>query len=319
MTLATCTMSHSPLVELNSPASSVRARVDDALAGARRFVSRFSPDLVVLFGPDHYNGFTYRVMPPFCLGYSAHAIGDFGTPSGEVPVDRKLAQQISESLLASGIDIAVSEGMTVDHGFAQPLDFLFGGIDRVPVVPIFVNCVAEPLGPISRSVALGRVVGECLDGGEDRRVLLVGSGGLSHDPPIPKLDGASGAVAELLTGVRETTVEERRERERRVVEVGRTFAAGTAELRDLNPLWDREFIDHLAEGEFELFDKWTNDDITRKAGGSAHEIRTWIAAYAALASAGEYRMLSRFYEAIPEWIAGFGVTTAVAEGSELSN
>ncbi|MQY21719.1 2,3-dihydroxyphenylpropionate/2,3-dihydroxicinnamic acid 1,2-dioxygenase [Nocardia sp. RB20] len=45
-------------------------------------------------------------------------------------------------------------------------------------------------------------------------------------------------------------------------------------------------------------------------GGSAHEVRTWIAAYAALAAGGSYELEYRFYEAIPEWIAGFAVTTA---------
>jgi 2,3-dihydroxyphenylpropionate 1,2-dioxygenase len=47
-----------------------------------------------------------------------------------------------------------------------------------------------------------------------------------------------------------------------------------------------------------------------QGGGSAHEVRTWIAAYASLAATGKYEMTSRFYEAIPAWIAGFAVTTA---------
>lgn len=47
-----------------------------------------------------------------------------------------------------------------------------------------------------------------------------------------------------------------------------------------------------------------------EGGGSAHEVRTWIAAYAALAATGSYTMTSRFYEPVPEWIAGFSITTA---------
>ncbi|MFG6202005.1 hypothetical protein [Nonomuraea sp. JJY05] len=42
----------------------------------------------------------------------------------------------------------------------------------------------------------------------------------------------------------------------------------------------------------------------------AHEVRTWIAAFASLAATGRYRMTFRFYRAIPEWIAGFAVATA---------
>jgi 2,3-dihydroxyphenylpropionate 1,2-dioxygenase len=48
------------------------------------------------------------------------------------------------------------------------------------------------------------------------------------------------------------------------------------------------------------------------AGGSVHEVRTWIAAYSSLAALGDYRVTYRFYEAIPAWIAGFGVTTATS-------
>jgi 2,3-dihydroxyphenylpropionate 1,2-dioxygenase len=46
-------------------------------------------------------------------------------------------------------------------------------------------------------------------------------------------------------------------------------------------------------------------------GNSAHEVRTWIAAYASLAATGPYEPRSRFHEPIPERIAEFTVTTAV--------
>ena len=31
----------------------------------------FNPDLVVVFGPDHFNGFFYELMPAFCIGTAA--------------------------------------------------------------------------------------------------------------------------------------------------------------------------------------------------------------------------------------------------------
>ena len=33
--------------------------------------SMFTPDLVVVFGPDHFNGFFYELMPAFCIGTAA--------------------------------------------------------------------------------------------------------------------------------------------------------------------------------------------------------------------------------------------------------
>jgi len=69
-------MSHSPLMAFNEPAPGVRDRVDAAFAEARLFISDFAPELVVLFGPDHYNGFFYDMMPSFCIGAAAESIGD---------------------------------------------------------------------------------------------------------------------------------------------------------------------------------------------------------------------------------------------------
>ncbi|MFC7661462.1 hypothetical protein ACFQV8_40575 [Pseudonocardia benzenivorans] len=78
----------------------------------------------------------------------------------------------------------------------------------------------------------------------------------------------------------------------------------------LNPEWDTALLDVLASGDLERIDAWPNDWFVEQAGHSSHEVRTWIAAYAALGAAGRYEVETSFYEAIPEWIAGFGLTTA---------
>lgn len=309
MALAVCTMSHSPLMGENDPEPEVAAAVEAAFAQARAFVADFAPELVLLLGPDHYNGFFYDMMPPFCLGTGASSVGDYRTAAGPLPVDRDAAYTLVRHVLAEGVDLAYSERMFVDHGLAQPLEILFGGLDAMPVVPVFVNSVAEPLGPVSRV----RLLGEALGRGAaslDRRVLIVGSGGLSHDPPVPRLEGAAPAVAERLIAGRNPTPEERAAREQRVYAAGRAFAAGTATLAPLNPAWDRRLMALLAGGGFAEIDTWANEEFVAQAGHSGHEVRTWIAAYAALSTAGRYDVVSSFYHPIPEWIAGFGVTTA---------
>src|SRR5882672_4117900 len=137
-------MSHSPLMGFTEPAVETRERVDMALGGARKFVAEFDPDLVVVFGPDHYNGFFYDMMPSFCIGAAAESIGDYDTPAGPLPVDHDAALMLVRGVLDAEIDVTLSERMYVDHGFAQPLQVLLGGIDRAPVVPVFINCVAVP-------------------------------------------------------------------------------------------------------------------------------------------------------------------------------
>jgi 2,3-dihydroxyphenylpropionate 1,2-dioxygenase len=208
------------------PAVETRERVDMALGGARKFVAEFDPELVVLFGPDHYNGFFYDMMPSFCIGASAESIGDYDTPAGPLLVDHDVAWTFVRAALDAEIDVALSERMYVDHGVAQPLEVLLGGIDRTPVVPVFINCVAEPIGPARRARLLGSVIGSTA-ASLNRRVLIVGSGGLSHDPPVPRLeDAAPDVAAALISEGRRLTPEQRAARQLRVIQAGRDYAAG---------------------------------------------------------------------------------------------
>lgn len=309
MPVALCTTSHSPLVGLHDPEPRIRAEVDAVLAGARTFAAEFGPDLVVVFAPDHYNGFLYDLMPPFCIGSAATSVGDYGLTAGPLNVDRTAAHAIADDVLQSGIDIAVSEDMHVDHGLVQPLTFLFPELNSIPVVPVFINCVAYPLGPAVRARLLGAAIGASLRGLE-RRVLVVGSGGLSHDPPVPRLSEAPPDVADRLTHGRNPTREQRAKRESGTLAAAREFAQGRGPFRALNPEWDALVLRSLAAGDFAAVDEQPNDWFVEQGGHSAHEVRTWIAAYAALAAQGPYEVCSTYYRAIPEWFAGFATTTA---------
>jgi 2,3-dihydroxyphenylpropionate 1,2-dioxygenase len=309
MPLALATTSHTPLMGVTQPASDVVAAVDATFDQVRATIRQFDPELVIIFAPDHYNGVFYDLLPPFCIGAAATACGDYGTAAGPLDVDRDAAHAITASVLASGIDVAMSERMTVDHGFAQPLELLLGSTTALPVVPIFINSVAEPLCPVSRIRLLGEAVGRAVLE-LDRRVLLVGSGGLSHDPPVPQLADAPPEVAERLIAGRNPTGEQRSQREHRVIAASREFASGTTTLQPLNPGWDRRVMQMLADGQLSEIDGWSNAEFVEHGGHSAHEVRNWIAAYAALSAAGPYEVNTSFYRAIPEWIAGFGVTTA---------
>ncbi|MEU6261477.1 3-carboxyethylcatechol 2,3-dioxygenase [Streptomyces sp. NPDC047043] len=309
MPLALVTTSHSPLLGINPPPADVERAVEDAFAETRRFIGEFDPELVVIFAPDHYNGVFYDLLPPFCLGMAASSIGDYTTRTGPLDVDREAAALVVEHVLAADVDLAISERLEVDHGFAQPLEILFGAVAAVPTVPIFINSVAVPLAPVRRVRRLGHAVGSAL-AGLGKRVLVLGSGGLSHDPPVPRLAGATAQEAERLIAGRQPSPDERTAREVRVLRAGRAMATGTDDLQPLNPDWDHLVMRTLAAADFDTVDGWSTDWFAKEAGNSAHEVRTWIAAYAALAADGPYRVSQSFYRPIPEWIAGFGITTA---------
>jgi 2,3-dihydroxyphenylpropionate 1,2-dioxygenase len=95
------------------------------------------------------------------------------------------------------------------------------------------------------------------------------------------------------------------------MDAARAFAYGDSPLQPLNPEWDQAFLDLVDSSRLDEVDAWSNGWIEQQAGHSAHEIRTWIAAFAALAAHGRYRTDHRFYRAAPELIAGFAVRTAV--------
>ena len=148
-------MSHSPLLNLPGPSQDLLDDINTALGDARAFVRAYDPELVVIFSPDHYNGFFYRVMPPFCIGTNAVGVGDFGTQAGPLNVPEDIATDCATAVLDAGVDVAISASMDVDHGTVQPLQTLFGDAAAIPVVPIFINSVATPLGPLKRARALG--------------------------------------------------------------------------------------------------------------------------------------------------------------------
>jgi 2,3-dihydroxyphenylpropionate 1,2-dioxygenase len=303
-------MSHSPLLNLPGPSRALLDEIEGAIADAREFVEDYDPELVVIFSPDHYNGFFYKAMPPFCIGLRANGVGDYGTYAGPLNVPEDLATDCATAVLAAGVDVAVSASMDVDHGTVQPLEKLFGDATARPVIPIFVNAIAVPLGPLHRCRALGAAVGAYL-AGLDKRVLVVGSGGLSHSPPVPALATAPPAVLERIVDGRPMTAEQRQARQAAVIEAARSFAGGESELQPLNPLWDHRFLEIVDEGRLSEVDQWSNSFVAYEGGSSAHEIRTWIAAFAALETSGPYQTAVRYYKPAAELIAGFAIRTAV--------
>jgi 2,3-dihydroxyphenylpropionate 1,2-dioxygenase len=191
------------------------------------------------------------------------------------------------------------------------LETLFGRADAVPVLPIFINSVATPLGPIKRSRALGAAVGTFL-ATLDKRVLVLGSGGLSHDPPVPTLATAPPAALGRIVAGEPMSDEQRAARQTAVIAAAHDFAHGESPLQPLNPDWDGALLELLDGNRIADVDAWTNSWIAAEAGNSAHEVRTWIAAFAAMAARGSYETRLRYYRAAPELIAGFAVRTAVA-------
>jgi 2,3-dihydroxyphenylpropionate 1,2-dioxygenase len=301
--------SHTPLMDHVPTDPAVDAEVRAHFAALAEDVRDYDPELIILFGPDHFKGFFYEMMPPFTVGIRASSIGDYDIGGGDFDVPEDLALDCVRNLLSHDIDMAMSYRMQADHGFAQIPVLLTGSVSAYPTIPIHINCAGPPLPSIRRVRAMGEQVGRWAMQLR-KRVLIVGSGGLSHDPPIPNIATAPRPVAEMLISGRNQSAEVLRAREEANFDLARKLARGEAESLPLNPDWDRAFMSQMAAGNFSAIERMGEDELTAIAGCGGQEVRNWVAAYAAQGAAGPASHRNIYYQDIAEWNAGMGIATA---------
>lgn len=307
ITAAAC-MSHSPLLDRNRADPAVEQAWGDAVAFAGQFLAETKPDYCVVFYPDHLNGFLYNLLPAFCIGAAGRSLGDFGTVPGVMDIPEDAAADCAAYCLAHDIDVALSYAMEIDHGAVQPVEALAAHGVPTRFIPIFINCAAPPRPSFSRARTLGRVVGEWAKG-RSERIAFIGSGGLSHDPPQPKIKDAVGGVADRLRHGVALSHADRLTRQHRVHQEGRVFPTNSS-LRPLEPEWDRSLMDAFEAGQLDLLDTMDDEALTAKGGSGSHELRCWLAALSAVSSGGGFTARKLFYEAVDPWITGMGVMTA---------
>jgi len=303
MALAMLCASHSPLMGTVAAPPDIER---DAASGFRALADRvtaFAPDYVIQFSPDHFNGFFYDLMPSFCLGLEASSIGDWNTRAGSLKVPGDAAASLLTAIREHEVDIALSHRMPVDHGFVQIWEMMFGRFDALPIVPIFVNCAAPPLPSYRRARRLGEAVG-AFAARSGQRVLIACSGGLSHDPPVPRLETATPEVRERLIAGRNPGAAARQARVQAISAAGIAAGLGEGPCLPLNPDWDRRFIDIMQRGDLDALERLSTPDVIREAGAGGPETLTWMAAAAAMSAAGPYRAELVYYQPIHCWIAG---------------
>lgn len=269
-------LSHSPFMTLPDRSDAgyeYRAAVEET----KKFIGDFAPDVVVLLAPDHMN-LLNQVRPPFTGILSGETLSEFGIPRLKLNV-HPVAQPLFQDLVTMDVDLAVGEGVSVDHGLGLTLMQLFDDPESVPIVPIIVNAIGFPLFPVARARRVGEQMGRALLS-YDGRVMFIGTGGLSHNPPFP----------EPAPGVQKFTPQERAE------------ALSTA-VEYIDPEWDRALLARMADGDADCFSSLAQADIDSRGGG-ANEVRTWAAAWAA---GGSPAATFTSYEPVEPWITGMGV------------
>jgi hypothetical protein len=167
-----------------------------------------SPDVVVIVGDDQKETFDEEAVPGIGLyvgdglwdwpasgehearirkfpGLAAAEWARHGSSDTLHPVHSALSSHLAESLTLANFDVTVStrqrDGHTLGHAFTFPR-YRLGLPDTVPIVPVFLNTYYQPNVPLpSRCYALGRALADGIGSfGEDLRVVVLASGGLSH-------------------------------------------------------------------------------------------------------------------------------------------
>ncbi len=162
----------------------------DGFPPVRQWLDRVQPDVVVLFYNDHGLNFFLDKMPTFAVGAAAqyrNADEGWGLPNfGVYRGYPELSWHIIEQLLEDEFDPVSCQEMLVDHAFSIPMKLLWPESQGEPrTVPIAINTVQHPLPSARRCFKLGQSVGRAIASWpENQKVLVMGTGGLSH-----QLDG----------------------------------------------------------------------------------------------------------------------------------
>ncbi|WP_119157809.1 gallate dioxygenase [Caldimonas tepidiphila] len=152
-----------------------------------RWLEQTRPDVLVFFYNDHANSFFFDLYPTFAIGVSpSFDTADEGGGKRPLPPIKghpELAVHITESLVNEEFDMAVFQDKPLDHGCHSPLPLLWPHQPDWPgaVVPIQVNVLQYPMPTALRCYKLGQAVRRAVESyPEDLRVVVVGTGGLSH-------------------------------------------------------------------------------------------------------------------------------------------
>ena len=174
----------------------------------REQLARARPDVLIIFGDDQLEQFSFSNLPAFCIFVGASISGYrisqyFGLPVGRERCVRPktpehwrtlqghpvLARRLTTELVARGFDMAFSATATgegIGHAFLRPLQYLTAECE-VPIVPIYINCYYGPQPTAARCCELGRAVRDIVTSWPSgARVAVIGSGGLWHTPMEPR-------------------------------------------------------------------------------------------------------------------------------------
>jgi 3-O-methylgallate 3,4-dioxygenase len=172
-----------------------------AIGKLRETIAAAHPEVIIVVGDDQHENLVDDNMPPFTIymGEKAEAsvsLRYLNQPKSEnrtkYRVHGGMAKALIDGLMNQNFDPAYSKQTRYDgglgHAFARVLKFLSPEANH-RVVPVMVNTYYPPAPSAKRCAEFGRALAQVLRQiPGDERVVIVGSGGLSHTKIDEKLD-----------------------------------------------------------------------------------------------------------------------------------
>jgi aromatic ring-opening dioxygenase catalytic subunit (LigB family) len=158
---------------------------------AREELEAAKPDLLVMLTTDHFVSFFFDNLPTFCIGAFEHADGPHELSRMMRQYRVNGSPRFATGLVKYGIeesfDLASSEEAKLDHATLVPLHFLTPDM-KIPLVPVFIKALVEPLPRADRCLALGRMIRRYIEQRrEPERVAIIASGSFSLEVGGPRM------------------------------------------------------------------------------------------------------------------------------------
>lgn len=167
-------------------------RVLDAYDRIRQRIGELQASTVIVVGADHYVLFGPGCLPAFLIG-----IGDVSGPyerfpgmsQGVIPNNEALATHIGTFGREHGFDWAVAKSLHVDHSIGVPARMCALPNPSVQgVIPVYLASGVAPLIRTRRAYQVGGLIRAAVEAWpDDERVVVIGSGGISHWVGLPEM------------------------------------------------------------------------------------------------------------------------------------
>ena len=172
-----------------------RRNVESAYAEARNRIDALRPDAIIAVSVEHFTNFNLGNLPAFAVATGDSYLGPVtaemakfvDVPQHMYPGAADLGRHVYRFALESDFDPALVEGgLDFDENFCVPFKHLDPD-SRYPLVPIIVNGVNPPWPSPRRCYDFGKMLARAVVAQDTyRRVVIVGTGGLSHWVGLPE-------------------------------------------------------------------------------------------------------------------------------------